>query len=84
VSRLYLSSSEKEIKRKTAVTTSSTALKQKRAKVLTHRPKSYYSERAAELPAAETSKVETAEVVEETTSPLKGLCLFLFDLNQAT
>jgi hypothetical protein len=42
---------EKGIKRKTAATTSSTAPKQKKSKVLTHRPKSYYLESAPKLPA---------------------------------
>jgi hypothetical protein len=68
---------KKRIKRKTAVATSSTAPKQKREKVLTHRLKSYYSEQAAKLSVDETSKVETAEAVEETTSPPKVM-FFLF------
>jgi hypothetical protein len=38
------------LKRKSALKASSATLKQKKIKVLTHRPKTYYSERAAELP----------------------------------
>ena len=72
------------VKRKTAVATSSTALKQKRAKVFTHRPKLYYSEQAAKLSVAETSMVENAEVVEDTTSTSKVMFFFFFDLNQGT
>jgi hypothetical protein len=71
------------VKRKTAVATSSTALKLKRAKVFTHRPKSYYSEQAAKLSVAETSMVENAEAVEDTTSPSKVMFFFFFDLNQS-
>jgi hypothetical protein len=54
---------KKVVKQKSAPKTSS-ALKQKRAKILTHRPKTYYIERAAELPVlpvAEASKTKTAE-----------------------
>jgi hypothetical protein len=72
------------VKRKSVVATTSTAPKQKRAKVLTHRAKSYYSERAVRLPATETSKAETAKVVEETTLPPKVMFRFFFDLNQGT
>jgi hypothetical protein len=39
------------LKRKSALKAYSTAPKQKKVKVLTHRRKTYYSERAAELPA---------------------------------
>jgi hypothetical protein len=47
---------KKGMKIKIAATTSSTAPKPKKIKVLTHRPKLYYLERAAKLSAAGTSK----------------------------
>jgi hypothetical protein len=47
-------------KRRIASTAPSTVLKPKRMKIVTHRPKSFVLERAAALPAAEGSKVETA------------------------
>jgi hypothetical protein len=75
---------KKEVKRKAAVTTSSITPKQKKTKVLTHRTKSYYLERAAKLPATETSKAEAAEAGEETPLAPKIILLFFFDLNQGT
>jgi hypothetical protein len=39
------------LKRKSALKASSAVSKQKKTKVLTHRSKTYYLERAAELPA---------------------------------
>jgi hypothetical protein len=78
------SARKRGVKRKTAVATNSIAPKQKREKVLTHRPKSYYSERATRLLAAKTSKAEAVEVVEETTTAPKVTFLFFFDLNQGT
>jgi predicted glycosyl hydrolase (DUF1957 family) len=72
------------VKRKTTVATTPTVPKQKRAKVLTHRLKSYYTEQAARLPTAITSKAETAEAVEGTTLAPKVMFLFLFDLSQGT
>jgi hypothetical protein len=41
---------KKGLKRKSAREASSVASKQKKVKVLTHRPKSYFLERAAQLP----------------------------------
>jgi hypothetical protein len=70
---------KKGMKRKTAATTSSTASKQKKAKVLTHWSKSYYYERAAELPAlsgAKYYKAGTTEAVEKSTSP--KVIVFIF------
>ena len=52
-------------KRKITSTTPSTALKAKEMKVVTHRPKSYFLERAAILPAAESSKIEIIESAED-------------------
>jgi hypothetical protein len=49
------------LKRKSALEASSVASKQKRVKVLTHRPKSYFLERAAQLPNTETSETETTK-----------------------
>jgi hypothetical protein len=53
------------VKRKLAAATSSIASKPKKSKVLTHRSKSYFLERAAILPTAKTSKLKTIEAVEE-------------------
>jgi hypothetical protein len=39
-------------------------LRPKKAKILTHQPKSYFLERAAKLLTARTSKTETVEAVE--------------------
>jgi hypothetical protein len=57
------------------------APKQKKMKVLTHRPNSFYLERAAKLPTVETSKTEAAEAVEETLSALEVILHFCIDLN---
>jgi hypothetical protein len=56
-------------KRKITTTTSSTAPKPKRTKVLTHRSRSYSLERAAALPA--TEKMEVVESAEATPSALE-------------
>jgi hypothetical protein len=48
-------------KRKNALKTSSTVPKPKKTKILTHRSKSYFLERAAKLCAAGTSKTEAAK-----------------------
>jgi hypothetical protein len=64
---------KKVVKRKSAPKTSSTS-KQKRAKILTHRPKTYYIERSSKLPAlpvAEASKTKTVEIIEVATASLK-------------
>jgi hypothetical protein len=69
------------VQRKVVVTTSTTP-KQKKAKVLTHCSKSYYSEKAAKLPAllaTETFKAKTAEAIEEATLPPKVM-YFTFSL----
>jgi hypothetical protein len=52
-------------KRKIASTIPSTAPKAKKMKVVTHRPKSYFLERAALLPATESSKIEIIESAED-------------------
>jgi hypothetical protein len=52
------------LKRKSAPRASSVAPKQKRVKVLTHRPKSYFLERAAQLPDTRTLETETAKKAE--------------------
>jgi hypothetical protein len=70
------------MKRKIAATTSSTAPKLKKKKVLTHRPKSYYLERAAKLPASGTSKTEIAEADEETLPSSEVILLFFLVLNR--
>jgi hypothetical protein len=54
------------------LSSTSTIPKQKKAKVLTHWLKSYYLERAAKLPTAETSKAEGAKAVEETHFSFEG------------
>jgi hypothetical protein len=69
------------LKRKSAPKASSVAPKQKKAKVLTHRPKSFYLERAAKLQTVATSKTEDAEAVEEAPSAPEVILLFCFDLN---
>jgi hypothetical protein len=58
--------------------TSSSAPKQKKVKVLTHRPKSFYLERATELSTVETSKTKAIEAVEKTPLASKVTFLFLF------
>jgi hypothetical protein len=62
---------KQEAKRRIASTAPSTASKSKRMKIVTHWPKSFVLERAAALPAAEGSKVETVESVEATLSALE-------------
>jgi hypothetical protein len=52
------------VKKEECAGASSTAPKQKRVKVLTHRPKSYFLERAAQLPATGTLETETAKKAE--------------------
>jgi hypothetical protein len=52
----YFPRRKRGLKRKNAPKTSSAAPKQKKIKILTHRPKSYYMERAAELPALPAAK----------------------------
>jgi hypothetical protein len=64
---------KKVVKRKSTPKTSS-APKQKRAKTLTYRPRTYYIERAAELPAlpdAKASKSKTAKIIEVVVAPTK-------------
>jgi hypothetical protein len=51
-------------KRKSAPKASSAVSKPKRAKILTHRLKLYFLERAAKLSDTETSKIETAKTAE--------------------
>lgn len=60
---------KKGLKRKSTLKTSSTASIQKKIKILTHRPKSYYTDRARELPAllvTETSRTKVVELSEVT------------------
>jgi hypothetical protein len=52
------------LKRKNVSGASSVVPKQKRVKLLTHQPKSYFLERAAQLPHTGTSKTETAKKAE--------------------
>jgi hypothetical protein len=76
----YFLAQKKVVKRKSALKTFSTALKQKRAKILTHRPKKYYMERPTELPAllvAEASKTEAVEISKVTDVPSKVMS-FIF------
>jgi hypothetical protein len=54
----YFLPQKRGLKRKSAPRVSSSVPKQKKVKVLTHRPKSLYLERATELPIAETSKTK--------------------------
>jgi hypothetical protein len=60
------SARKRGLKRKSAPRASSAFLKQKKMKVLTHRPKSFYLERAAKLPTAETSKTKVVKAEEMT------------------
>jgi hypothetical protein len=64
-------------KKRIASTTPSTAPKPKRMKVVTHRPKSYFFERAAILPAAGISQSEAVESAEDSLSASK---VILFSL----
>jgi hypothetical protein len=64
------------MKRKIAATTSSVAPKPKRAKVITHRSKSYFLERDARLSIAGASKTEAAKAAEETLSASEVILLF--------
>ena len=66
-------------KRKIASTTPSATPKPKRMKVITHRPKSYFLERAAILSAAWGPKIEVVESTEDTLSALE-VTLFSFSL----
>jgi hypothetical protein len=65
----YFPAQKQGTMRKIIATTSSSALNPKRAKVLTHRLRSYFLQRAAALPA--TEKMETVESVEATPSTLE-------------
>jgi hypothetical protein len=70
----YFPARKKGVKRKSALKTSSVAPKKNKAKILTYRPKTYYTERAAELfalRAAETSTAKAIELVGETASSPK-------------
>ena len=71
------------MKRKIATTISSAAPKPKRRKVITHRPKLYFLERAARLPAVGASKTEAAEATEETLSASEVILFFFLVLNQS-
>jgi hypothetical protein len=73
---------KKGVKRKRALEISSAVPKQKRAKILAHRPKTYYMERAIELPAlpiAEASKTKATEI-SEVTARLPKVMSFDFSL----
>jgi hypothetical protein len=61
--------------------TSSAAPKPKRTKVVTHRPKLYFLERAAMLPATGVSKTEAVESTKNTLSASEVI-LFFLALNQ--
>lgn len=69
---------KKGAKRKIASTTPSTAPKPKKMKVVTHRPKSYFLERAALLPAAGSSKIE---IVESTVDAFSASEVILFSFS---
>ena len=69
------------MKRKIATTTSSTAPKPKRTKVITHQTKSYFLERSARLPAVGASKTEAAKAIEETLSASEVTLFFFLVLN---
>jgi hypothetical protein len=71
------------MKRKIAMMTSFAMSKPKRTKVVTHRPKSYFLERAAILPAAGALKTKALEAVEGTLSALEVILLFFLVLNQS-
>jgi hypothetical protein len=58
-------------KRKITSTTPSTALKAKEMKVVTHRPKSYFLERASLLPATTVVEVPTIQLEKATTDSSK-------------
>jgi hypothetical protein len=51
-------------KRKSALKTSSSAPKQKRVKILANRPKSYCTERAAELPVFSAAELSETKAIE--------------------
>jgi hypothetical protein len=63
-------------KRKIASTTPSTATKQKKMKVLTHRLKLYFLERVALLPATGSSKTEIVESAIDAFSASKVILFF--------
>jgi hypothetical protein len=65
-------------KRKVASMTSSVAPKPKRTKVVTHRLKSYFLERAVILPVAGISKTGATESAEDTLSTSKVILFFFF------
>ena len=71
------------LKRKNVSKTSSTDPKQKKVNILTHRPKSYYMERAAELPtlpAVEPNRTKAAGL-NEVTVVLPKVMSFVFPLS---
>jgi hypothetical protein len=70
------------MKRKIAATTSSTAPKPKKTKVLTHWSKSYFLERVAKLLATGTSKTEAAKAAQETLPASKVILFFFLILNR--
>jgi hypothetical protein len=53
--------SKEGVKKENCTENSSAVPRPKKAKILTHRLKSYFLERAAKLPTAKTSKTEAAE-----------------------
>jgi hypothetical protein len=65
-------------KRKIASTTSSTTPKPKKMKVVTHRPKSYFLERAALLPVIESSKTEIVESVVDAISASEVIYIYIY------
>ena len=67
--------SKKGLNRKGALKTSSVAPKQKKVKILTHRPRSYYARRAAKLAALPDAKASKAKTV--STLPSKVM-VFIF------
>jgi hypothetical protein len=71
------------MKRKIATTISSAAPKPKRRKVITHRPKLYFLERAARLPAVGASKTEATEATEETLSASEVILFIFLVLNRS-
>ena len=72
---------KKVVKRKSASETSSAKPKQKRAKILTHRPKTYYMEIAAELhvlSVIEASKTKAVKIIEVNVVPPKVMSFDFF------
>jgi hypothetical protein len=59
----YFPTRKKLLKRKGALKTSSSMPKQKKVKILTHRPRSYYVERATELPTLPTTEANKTKAL---------------------